>query len=272
MDKYKRNERIGAITQILVSKPNKVVTLTHFTELFSASKSTISEDLVIVKSIFEQQKLGKIETITGAAGGVKYVPMISIDKKENIIKSLADELSKPERRVAGGFIYLSDILFDPKYLQPLGAIFAEKFTGNLIDYVVTVETKGIPLALMTAYALNIPLVTFRNNFKADDGSALSIHYVSGSDGRLKTMYAPKNSIKKGSNILIIDGFMRAGGTIKGMKSLVTELESNVIGVGVLFEEVLSKPKMIEDYFSIFRIDPEKTSDHITIQSDILVGK
>lgn len=269
MNKYKRNERIAAITQILVNTPNKVFTLTCFTELFAASKSTISEDLVIVKDIFEKQKLGKIETITGAAGGVKYIPIISLEKKAEIIENLRMELSQESRRIPGGFIYLADILYNPNYVQQLGAIFAEEFIDASIDYVVTVETKGIPLALKTAYMLNVPLVVFRNTFKADDGPTLSIHYASGSDGRLKTMYAPKNSMKKHSNVLIIDDFMRAGGTIQGMESLVKELESKVVGIGVLFEEVMVKPKLVSEYFSIFTIDPSKSKEHVTIQSHIL---
>lgn len=269
MNKYKRNERIAAITQILVNTPNKVFTLTCFTELFAASKSTISEDLVIVKDIFEKQKLGKIETITGAAGGVKYIPIISLEKKAEIIENLRMELSKESRRIPGGFIYLADILYNPDYVQPLGAIFAEEFIDASIDYVVTVETKGIPLALKTAFMLNVPLVVFRNTFKADDGPTLSIHYASGSDGRLKTMYAPKNSIKKGSNVLIIDDFMRAGGTIQGIESLVKELESLVVGIGVLFEEVMEEEKLVDNYFSIFTIDPSKSKEHVTIQSHIL---
>ena len=269
MNKYKRNERIAAITQILVNTPNKVFTLTCFTELFAASKSTISEDLVIVKDIFEKQKLGKIETITGAAGGVKYIPIISLEKKAEIIENLRMELSKDSRRIPGGFIYLADILYNPNYVQQLGAIFAEEFIDASIDYVVTVETKGIPLALKTAFMLNVPLVVFRNTFKADDGPTLSIHYASGSDGRLKTMYAPKNSMGKGSNVLIIDDFMRAGGTIQGIQSLVKELESNVVGIGVLFEEVMEEQKLVENYFSIFTIDPSKSKEHVTIQSHIL---
>lgn len=269
MNKFKRNERIAAITQILVNAPNKVFTLTCFTEMFSASKSTISEDLVIVKDIFEQQKLGKIETITGAAGGVKYVPMISVSKKSKIIENLRDELSKDFRRIPGGFLYLTDILYNPDYVHPLGAIFAEHFMDKAIDYVVTVETKGIPLALKTAFMLNVPLVVFRNTFKADDGPTLSIHYVSGSNGSLKTMYAPKNAIEKESNVLIIDDFMRAGGTIIGMQSLVKELEANVVGIGILFEDATTENKLIQDYFTIFKIDPNKSKEHVMIHSDII---
>jgi len=271
VNKFKRNERIAAITQILVNAPNKVFTLTCFTEQFSASKSTISEDLVIVKEIFEKQKLGKIETITGAAGGVKYIPIISLQKKESIIENLRLEMSKESRRIPGGFIYLADILYNPNYVQSLGAIFAEAFIESDIDYVVTVETKGIPLALKTAFMLNVPLVVFRNTFKADDGPTLSIHYVSGSDGRLKTMYAPKNAMEKDSNVLIIDDFMRAGGTIQGMMSLVEELDSNVIGIGVLFEEEMESDKLVDNYFSIFTIDPRKERGHVTVRSNILNG-
>lgn len=269
VNKFKRNERIAAMTQILVDTPNKVFTLTCFTDMFSASKSTISEDLVIIKEIFENQKLGKIETITGAAGGVKYIPIISKEKKKQFVERLQDELSKPNRRVSGGLIYLGDILYNPNYAQQIGSIFAEEFLHEHIDYVVTVETKGIPLALQTAHALNVPLVVFRNTFKADDGPTMSIHYPSSSGGALKRMYAPKNAIRKDSHVLIIDAFMRGGGTLVGMRSLVKELEAHVVGTGVLFEEITGKEKAVSDYFSIFTIDPKKSSEHVRIQSGLL---
>jgi len=269
VSKFKRNERIAAMTQTLVSSPSRVFTLTYFTEVFSSSKSTISEDLVIIKDIFQKQQLGRIETITGAAGGVKYIPIISKEVKGDLIQNLKDELSQPARRIPGEMIYLADILFDPYYIRPLGSIFAEEFLDKTIDYVVTVETKGIPLALKTAQALNVPLVVFRNSFKADDGSTISIHYQSGSDGRLKTMYAPKRAIERGSNVLIIDAFMRGGGTLKGMISLVEELEAQVVGTGVLFDEKTKKEKMVSDYFRIFSVDPGQDSHTVTIETDIL---
>lgn len=271
MSKFKRNERIAAMTQTLVNAPSRVFTLTYFTEIFSASKSTISEDLVIIKETFQKQKLGIIETITGAAGGVKYIPIISKEKKADLIQNLKEELSQPSRRIPGEMIYLADILFDPYYVRPLGAIFAEQFLECPVDYVVTVETKGIPLALKTAQALNVPLVVFRNSFKADDGSTISIHYQSGSDGRLKTMYAPKRAVERGSSVLIIDAFMRGGGTLKGMISLVEELDAKVVGAGVLFDEKTQKDKMVTDYYRIFSVDPGQASHTVTIETDILKG-
>ena len=42
MNKFKRNERIGAIVKILSDNPNKIFTLSFFTNQFNAAKSTIS--------------------------------------------------------------------------------------------------------------------------------------------------------------------------------------------------------------------------------------
>ena len=42
MDRIKRNERISAMIKVLSDAPNKIYTLSYFSELFGAAKSTIS--------------------------------------------------------------------------------------------------------------------------------------------------------------------------------------------------------------------------------------
>ena len=54
MEKYSRNQRVSAITKILMENPNKIINLIYFTELFNAAKSTISEDLVVIKDIMSR--------------------------------------------------------------------------------------------------------------------------------------------------------------------------------------------------------------------------
>ena len=56
-NKFKRNERIGAIVKILSDNPNRIFTLSFFTSQFNAAKSTISEDLIVVKNVFEKLQL-----------------------------------------------------------------------------------------------------------------------------------------------------------------------------------------------------------------------
>ena len=54
MEKLSRNNRVVAITKILIETPNKVIGLNRFSELLNAAKSTISEDIVIVRELLER--------------------------------------------------------------------------------------------------------------------------------------------------------------------------------------------------------------------------
>ena len=69
MDRIRRNERLAAMTRILVESPNKIFTLGTFCEMFGAAKSTLSEDIDILRGVFAQFHLGQLDTVTGAAGG-----------------------------------------------------------------------------------------------------------------------------------------------------------------------------------------------------------
>lgn len=250
----KRNERIGAIVKILCDRPNRILTLSHFTELFSSAKSTISEDLIVVKKMMDDLKLGKVETIAGAAGGVKYIPYMSNEKKLTILRQICEKISDNKRIIPGGYLYIADVLYDPAFIKDIGEMFAEMFSYSGIDYVLTVETKGIPLAMMTANGLNVPLVVARNENRVTEGSTISINYVSGSTGKVQTMYVSKNAIPTGSKVLIIDDFMRAGGTVKGMVDLIHELGGAVEGIGVLMETVEPMEKMIDGYTSLLTLE------------------
>ena len=73
-DKVKRAERLSVMGKILTSSPNKIFTLSYFCEMFGAAKSTVSEDTAILARTWRTFRLGTVETVTGAAGGVRYRP------------------------------------------------------------------------------------------------------------------------------------------------------------------------------------------------------
>lgn len=250
MEKFTRNQRISIITKTLIESPNKVINLNTFTELFSAAKSTISEDLYVIKDILSRLKLGGVETISGAAGGVKYVCGLSEAKSMEFANKLCDILADKERIIPGNFLYVTDIMSNPQIISTAGIILASKFIRNNVDYVVTVETKGIPLAYEVAKLLGVQLVVVRRDAKITEGSTLSINYVSGSTGRIQSMTLSKKSLKKGSNCVFIDDFMKAGGTAKGIIDLLKEFECQLVGIGVLIDTVSTQKKLIKEYVSI----------------------
>ena len=70
--KLKRSERLIDMTQRLLDNPHTLISLTTFTALYQSAKSSISEDIAIIKKTFEKQGVGIIRTVPGAAGGVIF--------------------------------------------------------------------------------------------------------------------------------------------------------------------------------------------------------
>lgn len=254
MNKFKRNERIGAIVKILSDNPNKIFTLSFFTNQFNAAKSTISEDLIVVKNVFEKLQLGRVVTISGAAGGVKYIPKTSKEENEEFLYQLCDRIKEEGRILSGGFLYLIDLIYDPSVVYKIGEIFASNIDYSEADCVVTMETKGIPMALMTAKAMNLPLVIIRKNTKVSEGPTISMTYVTGSSSKIETMSLPSKALKPGSKVIIIDDFMRGGGTIKGMTELMKEFDTEVVGTGVFISTIHPENKLVSNYISLLELD------------------
>ncbi|MEF9935211.1 MAG: pur operon repressor [Clostridium sp.] len=262
MERLHRKERVAAIFKILSDKPNKVISLGYFSEIFGSARSTLSEDITIVKKVVEMLECGYIETIPGAAGGVRYIPGMSKRLESEFVESVCSKINDPSRIIPGGFLYLNDILYSPEIVNKLGIILANKFIDKNADYVVTVETKGIPIAMAVATALNIPLVVVRRNGEITEGSTVSINYVTGSSGRIQTMSLSKRSIKPGSKCIFIDDFIKAGGTAVGIIDLLREFDCSVEGVGFLIESDPSGKKVFNDYVSILSIDEINPEERI----------
>ena len=263
--KLKRSERLIDMTQRLLASPHTLISLTTFTELYKSAKSSISEDLAIIKKTFEQQGIGLIQTTSGAAGGVMYIPKMKKEEALAIATTFVNQIEDSSRVLPGGYIYLSDLLSEPTNLRNLGRIIATAYENINIDAIMTVATKGVPLAQAVAEQLNTPFIIVRRDSKITEGSTISINYVSGSSSRIEKMELSKRTLKSGSNVLIVDDFLKGGGTVNGMRSLIAEFESTAVDV-VVFCEAANAEHQTNDYSSIVSIDHIDTKDSIITAS------
>ena len=117
------------------------------------------------KRAFEEIEIGHIQTVTGAGGGVIFTPSISSHDAKEMVEDLRAKLSESDRILPGGYIYLSDLLSTPAILKNIGRIIAKSFMDQKIDAVMTVATKGVPLANAVANVLNVPFVIVRRDLK-----------------------------------------------------------------------------------------------------------
>ncbi len=245
MDRIRRNERMAVLTRVLTGSPNRIFTLSHFCELFGAAKSTLSEDIDILRDVFERFGLGKLDTVTGAAGGVRFRSCMPMEEALEFLSGLCVELCSPSRLLPGGFLYLSDILSMPEIVGKMGTIIAGQFYDAAPDFVLTMETKGIPVALAAAKALGVPLVIARRSSKVYEGPAVNINYLSGSSGRIETMSLSRRAVREGQRALIVDDFLKAGGTARGMIDLMNEFSVAVVGMAFVMAKGEPQHKRIQ---------------------------
>lgn len=268
----KRTERVGAIVKILSNHPNRIYSLSYFCQLFQAAKSTVSEDVSSAKRLLAQLELGSIETTAGAKGGIRFIPSLSSQRKEKLLNELAEKLSDGNRILGGGFLYTSDLMFDSHIINHAAEMFAEKFQNAGADYVVTIETKGIPVAFMTAHMLNLPLVVVRRESRVSEGSTVSINYFSGSSDRIQKLSLAKRAVEPGRKAIIIDDFMRAGGSIKGIIDVLSEFDVKVVGTGVVIASMEPQKKVIDEYYPLLylgKVDEHKKTIEVIRPNDTI---
>ena len=105
-------------------------------------------------------------------------------------------------------------------------------TKGKIDYVISIESRGFILGSALTYALGsgfvpirkkgkLPYKTFQTSYELEYGTAVvEIH---------------TDSIKKGSNIILIDDVLATGGTMKAAIDLAANFGVKIAGVYFLIE-------------------------------------
>src|SRR5574341_1837265 len=73
--RLRRGDRMVVLAQRLMNEPGRLHSLSAFADELGAAKSTISEDLSLLRLVVERFGMGRVETVAGAAGGVRYRPV-----------------------------------------------------------------------------------------------------------------------------------------------------------------------------------------------------
>ncbi|MFC3899451.1 pur operon repressor [Aliicoccus persicus] len=251
--KFKRSERLVVMTHHLTNHPNELVPLNYFVEKFSQAKSSVSEDIKIIKETFEADGIGEIKTTAGAGGGITFHPGINIEQAELVVDAFMEEIKSSDRLLPGGYMYMSDIIGNPSLMNDIGELIATLYKSSEVDAIVTIATKGIPFATAVARQLNVPIAVIRKDNKVTEGSTVSVNYVSGSSRKIETMVLSKRTLKGGLKVLVVDDFLRAGGSITGVFNLMEEFQAEVVGVSVLVEAKQVENRRFNDYTSILSV-------------------
>ena len=148
---------------------------------------------------------------------------------------------------------------DPELMINIGDEFAEHFKGQGITKVATIESSGIAPALMTALALNVPMLILKKQpskiLNQDLYQTVVTSYTKGTSYELTLS---KNFISENDHVLIIDDFLANGEAATGAIRLIRKAHATIAGVGILIEKSFQPgyEKLTEqgiDVYSLARI-------------------
>ena len=126
---------------------------------------------------------------------------------------------------------------DPELSRLMGMDIASRFILDGVTKVLTLETSGIPIALMAALYLNVPLVYARKvkpSTLTEQIYATKVHSFTKNveyDVCVSAKYLQSND-----KVLIIDDFLACGQATQGLIDIIHQAGASIVGVGISIEK------------------------------------
>ena len=149
---------------------------------------------------------------------------------ENIKKYINDINNFPKEGIV--FKDINPIYKEPKVWNELMIPLQKLILTSNPDYIAGIESRGFISASALAFNLEVGFIPIRKPNKLP-GQVIGINYkLEYGEDRLEMQ---KDSIEKGSKIIIIDDLLATGGTACAAGRLIREAGGNLIGYAFLVE-------------------------------------
>ncbi len=143
---------------------------------------------------------------------------------------------------------------DPVLMKAIGEDFAAHFKGQGITKVVTIESSGIAPALMTASAMQVPLLILKKSpSKVLNKNMYQTVVTSFTKGTSYELTLAGHLISEQDHVLIIDDFLANGEAATGAIRLLRKAHATIAGIGILIEKTFQpgRAKLEEQGFSVY---------------------
>jgi adenine/guanine phosphoribosyltransferase-like PRPP-binding protein len=129
-------------------------------------------------------------------------------------------------------IQITPLLSDTRLLSYIAKLISDEFSESGVTKVLTKETDGIPLAVLVGNEFGVPVIVAKNKKELGIDSFIEARqtYVS---GVYTYIYVPKNLIRRGDRVLIVDDVIRSGSTIRALINICREVRAEIAGIYAL---------------------------------------
>ena len=144
------------------------------------------------------------------------------------------------RLLPGGILKVDNFLnhqMDPQLLQAMAKEWRRLFDGQGVNKILTIEASGIAIAILVGLEFDCPVVFAKKSKTKNISDRLYTAEVpSFTHGNTNTVVVSKDYLSAGDRVLLIDDFLATGAALVGLRELVNQAGSTVVGAGVAIEK------------------------------------
>jgi xanthine phosphoribosyltransferase len=126
---------------------------------------------------------------------------------------------------------------DPALMQQIGHEFAQRFAGQGISKIVTIEASGIAPAIMAGLELGVPVIFARKyqslTLKDDLYIAKVFSFTKQTES---TIAISAKHLTASDHVLLIDDFLANGHAAQALIDLIQQAGASIAGIGVVIEK------------------------------------
>ncbi len=154
---------------------------------------------------------------------------------EPLVRRIAAEATVIDERILRIDHFLNHRI-EPALMRAIGAVLAQRLAPLRPDLVVTAEAGGIAPALVTALALDVPVVYARKYAPELEAPALSRLAPSPTRGGHTRLVISARYLPHAARVALVDDFLANGRTALALAELVAEAGASLVAAGFVVEK------------------------------------
>ena len=166
------------------------------------------------------------------------------DSGEKQVKELQERILADGQVIGNNILKVDAFLnhqIDPKFILRLGTELANRFQGQGITKVLTVESSGIAVAMAVALALGVSVVfAKKKQALTQEGDVYSAPVFSYTRKEHLEISVARCFLSADDVVLIIDDFLAHGEALTGLIALVEQAGGKLAGAGIVIEKKFQK--------------------------------
>ncbi|GAA0593329.1 xanthine phosphoribosyltransferase [Virgibacillus siamensis] len=156
------------------------------------------------------------------------------------MKALKEKIQQDGKMLSESVLKVDAFLnhqIDPQLMKEIGEEFAERFQGQGITKILSIESSGIAPAVMTGLVMDVPVIFARKRKSltlSDDLYTANVYSYTKHESN--DISVSREFINSGDTILIMDDFLANGQAALGLIDIAQQSGAAIAGIGIVIEK------------------------------------